>query len=219
MRRRIVETPVGTLRGRDCVFLDSATFAETNTLVLRGTLNGDLCGQPSPGSDLPFVITFTGVLAVRMLELDCWGGSCSSSFDEVLESRWIAELGGKVTGRCRHFVLQTYDDVFDVVCDDVSVVVKHPNRHATPSGLTLAASANVLVPAILLLEAEGWRLEHDPDATTSWRGRRNDVELLGDDPLQLLSLAAIADSRGANWRASDSEIADVVRRFGLDRSE
>ena len=56
-----------------------------------------------------------------MLELDSWDISetskeWSSSFDEVTRSKWVASLGGKVTHEHRHFRLQTYDDVFEVVC-------------------------------------------------------------------------------------------------------
>ena len=113
-----VESEIGVLRGRDCIYLDSVELREgTNVLVLRGEINGDLCSRQRPGELIPYRLTFRGVLAIRLVELDSWCFDCASSFDECVSSPWIRELGGKVTQAHRHFVVQTYDDVFDVVCE------------------------------------------------------------------------------------------------------
>jgi hypothetical protein len=84
----------------------------------------------------------------------------------------------------------------------------------------LVAGANVLVPAILLLEEHGWSVEHHAEDTASaWRAGRDDIALVADDPLQLLALAVIADRRGAAWRATDAQIDDVLLRMHLADSE
>jgi len=115
-RRQPVQTPLGVLRGRDCIYLDAAAFENgTSELVLRGAINGELVGA-GPAGDFAYVLRFTGVLAVRMVELDSWEGNALSSFDEVLGSLWAAELGGKVSAAHRHLCIATYDDVFDVIC-------------------------------------------------------------------------------------------------------
>lgn len=51
-----------------------------------------------------------------MIELDSWDDLSKSSFDEVMQSTWITSLGGKVDGSYKHYALQTYDEVFEVVC-------------------------------------------------------------------------------------------------------
>jgi hypothetical protein len=62
-----------------------------------------------------------------MLELDSWDYISESSFDEVVDSDWIDSIGGKATARHRHILLQTYDDVFEVVCENVEFAVEIQN--------------------------------------------------------------------------------------------
>jgi hypothetical protein len=89
----------------------------TRTLILEGSVNGNLCEvAAAAGLDVPYVLRFQGVMALRLLELDSWEDDPASSFDEVLDSTWISSLGGKVDSTYRHFCVQTYDDIFDVVC-------------------------------------------------------------------------------------------------------
>lgn len=119
-------TPVGILRGRDCIFLDRVDFSDgVSTLILRGELNRALCsaGVDVEAPFLPCTIRFDGVLALRVVELDSWDWTAESSFDEVIESPWLTQLGGKITRDHRHFVVQTYDNVFDVACRGCSVEV------------------------------------------------------------------------------------------------
>lgn len=117
MARNIpIITPYGILSGRDCVYLDDVKFENrTNTLLLEGSISGNLCGIPQD-ADLQYILQFRGVLALNMIELDSWNWKSASSFDEIRESDWISSLGGKVTLDHRHFFLQTYDDIFQVVC-------------------------------------------------------------------------------------------------------
>ena len=51
-----------------------------------------------------------------MVELDSWDFRAESSFDEVIDSEWIQTLRGKVNKTHRHFLVQTYDEVFEIVC-------------------------------------------------------------------------------------------------------
>lgn len=112
-----VETKVGYLSGRDCIFLDKVLISEgQNTLTLKGDLNGNLCSKPQAGIEIPYKLVFSGVLALKMIELDSWDGRSESSFDEIKNSAWIKELGGKVDRSHIHFLVQTYDEVFEVVC-------------------------------------------------------------------------------------------------------
>lgn len=112
-----IETTLGRLDGRDCIYLDGFAFSDrSSTLTLEGSINGDLCGIAQRGRFISFILRFRGVLAFKMVELDSCDWEFESSFDEVIESEWIKRLGGKVVSSHRHFFVQTYDNVFDVVC-------------------------------------------------------------------------------------------------------
>jgi hypothetical protein len=116
-------TSYGILSGRDCVYLDKLSFENgTSTLLLEGSITGNLCDVPQDG-DLTYSLRFRGVLALNLIELDSWNWKSASCFDEVRESDWISSLGGKVTLDHRHFFLQTYDDVFQVVCSSYELQI------------------------------------------------------------------------------------------------
>ena len=125
-RFQSIETPLGIVNGRDGIYLDDITVSErTNRLTLDGAFNTALCSKADrPSIDFDGCrITFTGVLAFKVIELDSWDWDSESSFDEVLDSDWIQELGGKVTLTHRHFLVQTYDDVVEVVCEEVDITL------------------------------------------------------------------------------------------------
>jgi hypothetical protein len=123
-RFKPIETPLGFVHGRDGIYLDEVIFRDrTNTLVLIGSFNTSHCSAaPKDIIDFDsFRMTFNEVLAVQIIELDSWDFQCESSFDEILDSEWIRSLGGKVTATDRHFLIQTYDDVIEVVCGDFEI--------------------------------------------------------------------------------------------------
>lgn len=125
-----IETPLGRLDGRDCIYLHGFAFEYGPcTLVLDGSINGNLCSIKQPGRSILYTLRFSGVLAVKMVELDLCDWSFESSFDEVRDSEWVRLLGGKVTAAFRHFFVQTYDFVFDVVCEDYEFVL-HESEHS-----------------------------------------------------------------------------------------
>jgi len=118
-----IQTKHGTLNGRDCIYLDSAKFTDGfNTFVLLGDINGNLCGKKREGEEIPYKAIFKGVLALKMVELDSWDFKSESSFDEIVDSKWIKSLGGKVGKKHRHYLIQTYDEVFEVVCDQLEFI-------------------------------------------------------------------------------------------------
>ncbi len=114
-----IETEYGTLYGRDCIFLDDVSFlGGTSSLKLTGEINKNLVSDTPRSAPhfMPYELTFWGVLALKMIEFDSWDYESVSSFDEVVHSKWIEKLGGKITNKHKHIFVQTYDDVFDVVC-------------------------------------------------------------------------------------------------------
>jgi hypothetical protein len=136
MNRSIpIKTSLGELSGRDCIFLDAIQFPNgSSVLVLEGEINGSLCDLPWNGKYIPYVLTFRGVMALKIIELDSWkwNGQTVSSFFEIEESSWIRELEGKVTIEHKHYLVVTYDDVFEVVCDQFEFRADQALTRATP---------------------------------------------------------------------------------------
>lgn len=121
-----VETALGRFYGRDCIYVDAIAISgrTLETLKLDGTITGELCSNPKPG-DILYSLQFQGILALRITEFDsCHNTDGESCFDEVIDSKWIRSLGGKVDATCRHFELITYDHVFEVVCGSYEFEVR-----------------------------------------------------------------------------------------------
>lgn len=112
-----IETALGRLQGRDCIFLDHFAFEDgVGTLVLNGSINGDHCTPRQPDCFVPYTLRFLGILAIKIMALDLSDWKWSSCFDEIHDSEWIQSMEGKIPVEQRHFFVQTYDYVFDVVC-------------------------------------------------------------------------------------------------------
>ena len=90
-------------------------------ITLTGSFNGHLCSQRLDYW-VDYSLTFYGVLALKMTELDSsihmYPHLGASSFDEVLNSTWEAQaqLGGTVTPEHKHYLIRTYDYVFELIC-------------------------------------------------------------------------------------------------------
>lgn len=114
-----IKTELGFLYGRDCIYLNKTEYGFS--LVLYGNINGNLCSNEKKNRFISYKLTFKAALAVTIIELDSMYDSDSwraeSCFDEVINSTWVKDLKGKVTSKHRHFSLQTYDAVFEVVCE------------------------------------------------------------------------------------------------------
>ena len=123
-----VVTLVGELHGRDAIFLD-AMSASRRELTLKGEINGRLLSEPQEGF-IGYTLTFTGVIAFSKIELEVCMDSAISSFDEILESSWIRTMRNSVEqdvlncNQLRHFFVQTYDDVFNVVCQNYELIIQ-----------------------------------------------------------------------------------------------
>lgn len=119
-----IETQIGVLVGRNAIYLNS-TFYDGYNLILEGSFNGHLASKPTD-EDVFYRLTFSGVLSLRMIEIDSLyhsnpmkdiegDGSC---FDKIVNSSWIAGVGGKVTPNHKHYHFGTYDDTFEIACEN-----------------------------------------------------------------------------------------------------
>jgi len=83
------------------------------------------------------------------------------------------------------------------------------------SKLRIAGAGNVVVPAFLTLRQRGYtvRCEKAADGKQTWFADSTTVELQDDDLLTVLALASIAETRGAQWHASDAEIEKFLADY------
>lgn len=128
-----VKTEYGILAGRDCIYLDEVSFCNrTNRLHLKGEINGSLCSIPPAGYWVPYELIFEGVLIQKITGLDIWtsqqNNAPQSSFDEIENPPWLDDLSNKKTWPHRHFILHTYDDVFEVSCLSFKMVFGEPRN-------------------------------------------------------------------------------------------
>jgi hypothetical protein len=79
------------------------------------------------------------------------------------------------------------------------------------SGVDLAQAGNTVVPAILVLEAMGHTVTREGDRCVAKNGN---ARFSAEDPVAVLGLVKLAESRRP-WRASDSEISEVMARYDL----
>ena len=78
---------------------------------------------------------------------------------------------------------------------------------------------NTRNPCIHVLESLGFKVRVDPtdseERVGDWFANRDDIELVAEDPVRLLGLAALVLFRGEEWRRPDdaprhSEIIDAA---------
>ncbi len=91
------------------------------------------------------------------------------------------------------------------------------DRQTTVNGRERIVSAgNTLVPVILALRSRGFEVRREErEGGEWWRAESDDLELISEDPVTLLGLAAMRETRGPNWTASDQEIEAVIAEFRL----
>ena len=86
--------------------------------------------------------------------------------------------------------------------------------------MNLNAAGNVVVPAYLALLAKGFdvRCERSPDGSENWIAEGTKGRFAADDVIALLGVVGVAETRGVDWRASDSEIDAFLKKFGYESS-
>jgi len=119
---RLIETLLGIVRGRDAIYLDSFEYELHSVVKLAGGINGKLASNPIE-KFVKYSLSFTSVLAFKVVELDSWDYQSESSFDKVVDSDWRKTLGGKITPEHKHYLIQTYDDVIEVVATKFSLKI------------------------------------------------------------------------------------------------
>ena len=89
-------------------------------------------------------------------------------------------------------------------------------------GLILVDAMNTYDPAIATLQERGYRVWVRPagevEEGEEWLARKGANELVASDPLRLLGLAAILETRGVNWQTVGNKprLYDALRAEAYD---
>jgi hypothetical protein len=128
-----IETSIGQLNGRDAIFLDDISFDYSkHKVTFKGEFNCSLCSNYLGNKDfILYELIFQNVYDFKMTELDNYiegdNIETKSSFGFVEDSPLIKGIIKKVGKRLpmdsKHFILQTYDDVFDIVATDFELKI------------------------------------------------------------------------------------------------
>jgi hypothetical protein len=69
----------------------------------------------------------------------------------------------------------------------------------------------------LYLESLGFTVKVSRDGVKEiFRATRGDETYVSEDPVGVLGLVKLIESRGWQWKAADFEIAEAMRRHGLE---
>lgn len=156
MKAVVLDTPVGILCGRDCIYLDSAEQNELRQLMIQGELNSRLIGinrdKPLKNIEfIPYLLTFERVIAMTSCELDTHENAVKrddeaewASFMEIQDSPWLNQLPIRNDidrSIYRHFRVYTYDVVFDVFAASFTWQIDFRQPENPPCGFQQSENA------------------------------------------------------------------------------
>ncbi len=133
-----VHTPLGYLYGRDAIYVDKVDYELNDRKVtLTGEFNGALGSESKSDDFIGYTLRFEGVYYFKATELDLHGDYLPTGPVDI-KSDWLeyrqsalleqAQKKGKASLKeLRHFVLFTYDDVFEIGCRSYELEL-HPRK-------------------------------------------------------------------------------------------
>jgi hypothetical protein len=77
----------------------------------------------------------------------------------------------------------------------------------------IVAAGNVVVPAYLAIVSKGYAVQR-ADKGSGLTAKKGGAIYAADDPVTLLGLIAIGETRGEQWKATDAEIDAYLLQFG-----
>lgn len=114
---------LGVLYGRDCIYIDTVTLDDNDSLTFSGEINGYLASKIRKGIWIPYKLEFKRVIAYFACELDTYenlvGGRYLDHGDFTIIENSTKLLKLPVRGdfdrsEYKHFRVFTYDMVFDI---------------------------------------------------------------------------------------------------------
>jgi hypothetical protein len=81
----------------------------------------------------------------------------------------------------------------------------------------IAGAANVEVPSYLALHAKGYEVTVVRRATgeETWHAEKDDNRFSAEGLVELLGVVGMFEIRGDNWKASDDQIDEFMRRYNI----
>ena len=127
---------LGTLYGRDCIFADSV-IQTGSTLKFKGEINGNLASKIKAEIWIPYELIFKKVIKYTSCELDTYEADkneiqvmSKSSFLVVRDSNYLINIPVRYDynkNDYKHFIIYTYDFVFNVFAVDYELKCDFPN--------------------------------------------------------------------------------------------
>lgn len=127
---------LGILYGRDCIFADSM-IQTGSTLKFKGEINGNLASKIKAEIWIPYELIFKKVIKYTSCELDTYEADkneiqvmSKSSFLVVQDSNHLINIPVRYDynkNDYKHFIIYTYDFVFNVFAVDYELKCDFPN--------------------------------------------------------------------------------------------
>ena len=114
-----IETPLGILQGRDCIYLDDLNQNQYNYLTFKGEFSTYSIEEPH---FLPYTLTFHSCISYFACELDTYinlsKDPVKASFVLIENSKWLKKLPIREDypkSHYKHYRIYTYDVVYDII--------------------------------------------------------------------------------------------------------
>jgi hypothetical protein len=81
----------------------------------------------------------------------------------------------------------------------------------------IAAAGNVEIPAYLTLREKGYevRWERKKEGEELWFAEKDGCEFVAEGPIELLGVVSLYEIRGENWKATDQETDDFMKKYEI----
>ena len=123
-----IETSLGILKGRDCIYLDKV-YKKDRSYLFEGEINGRLLNNGKDGF-IKYKLEFKNVISMFTCELDSYDDINTNSvysFEIVEDSKYLKIIAANDEldiKSLKYYRLKTYDDVFDIIAKDYALEIK-----------------------------------------------------------------------------------------------
>lgn len=123
-----IETSLGILKGRDCIYLDKV-YKKDRSYLFEGEINGRLLNN-SVDRYIKYKLEFKNVISMFTCELDSYDAINTNgvySFEIIVNSKYLKTIAANDEldiKSLKHYRLKTYDDVFDIIAEDYALEIK-----------------------------------------------------------------------------------------------
>ena len=117
-----IETSLGILKGRDCIYLDKV-YKKDRSYLFEGEINGRLLNN-SVDRYIKYKLEFKNVISMFACELDSYDAINTNSvysFEIIENSKYLKTIAANDEldiKSLKHYRLKTYDEVFEIIAED-----------------------------------------------------------------------------------------------------